>query len=264
MLQNPDRFFDKIRSTDTSVFGVSLTQGQVDGINHILDECDVYDCDLPQTAYILATAYGESGFSMMPTRENLYYRAQRLRQVWPSRFPTDEIAREYAGKPRKLANYVYDGVLGNIPGTEDGWDYRGNGIGQITGRDNHRRWGKVLGVNLEAHPELLEDPELSARALVAGVVLGLATGLRLEEFVSGDSRDYRGARRVWNGTFEAVKYARYAEDFERALSHSGWVTDSTPAPVPDDPGVETTPAKGGSSLLQLIIDLLSTIFGGRK
>ena len=53
--------------------------------------------------------------------------------------------------------------LGNDqPG--DGARYRGRGFLQITGRDNYRRLGAALNLPLEQQPELLEQPEIAARA----------------------------------------------------------------------------------------------------
>src|SRR5260221_2328276 len=89
------------------------------------------------------------------TEENLNYSAPRLMKVWPRRFPTLALASQYAHQPIKLANYVYGGRLGNRPNTNDGWDYRGGGSDQTTGRDGYRRVGNELGLDLVAHPELL-------------------------------------------------------------------------------------------------------------
>jgi len=70
--------------------------------------------------------------------ENLNYSPKRLMQVWPSRFPDMTTAKQMAYNPEKLANYVYGGRLGNNrPG--DGWNFRGGGPIQLTGRDNYTK-----------------------------------------------------------------------------------------------------------------------------
>ena len=89
--------------------------------------------------------------------ENLAYRsAARIREVWPTRFPTLAAAQPYVNEPMKLADKVYGGRFDNGPG--DGWRYRGRGLVQITGRANYREMGKRLGIPLEEHPELALDP----------------------------------------------------------------------------------------------------------
>lgn len=56
-------------------------------------------------------------------------------------------------------------VLGNLH-VGDGERYKGRGFLQITGRYNYAQAGKALGLPLEQHPELMERPDVAAKAAV--------------------------------------------------------------------------------------------------
>lgn len=120
--------------------------------------------------------------------ENLHYSAARLVAVWPKRFPTIEIARAYEGKPERLADYVYANRLGNgSVESGDGWRYRGRGLLQITGRENYRLTGAALGIDLDAHPEMLAQPFVAAQAAAQ---FWSSRGLNaLADNIAGDDAD---------------------------------------------------------------------------
>jgi putative chitinase len=92
--------------------------------------------------------------------ENLNYSAQLLMKIWPHRFPTLDIANQYAHHPQKIANSVYSNRLGNgSPESNEGWAYRGRGILQITGKDNYADASQVSGIDLVADPDKAADPQ---------------------------------------------------------------------------------------------------------
>jgi putative chitinase len=82
-----------------------------------------------QLTHFLGHVYHESG-GFVRLHENLDYRAERLMEVWPKRFPTLQSAAPYAHNPPALANSVYAGRLGNTA-PDDGWRYCGRGFIQI-------------------------------------------------------------------------------------------------------------------------------------
>lgn len=98
--------------------------------------------------------------------ENLNYSAQRLCQVWPSRFPTLESAQPFARNPVALANKVYGGRMGNDE-TGDGWKYRGRGLIQLTGKDNYRMVEDALGLPLLDQPDLVATRKVALLVAIA-------------------------------------------------------------------------------------------------
>ena len=96
--------------------------------------------------------------------ESFDYRPSRLVAIFPRYFDTQRAAA-YAGKPSAIANYVYANREGNgDEASGDGWRYRGRGPIQLTFRRMYERAGRALGLDLLNKPELLERPDVGARA----------------------------------------------------------------------------------------------------
>ena len=66
-------------------------------------------------------------------------------------------------RQRAIANIVYGGRMGNRD-SGDGWNYRGRGIIQLTGRTNYLNAGKALGLDFINQPELLGQDDPAARS----------------------------------------------------------------------------------------------------
>lgn len=83
--------------------------------------------------------------------------------------------------------------LGNTqPG--DGKRYKGRGPIQLTGRANYRRVGRLIGIDLEAHPEIVSHPSVG---LLVGCVFWSEAGLN----ALADTDDLnRITRRINGGT----------------------------------------------------------------
>ena len=119
-----------------------------------------------QKAMFVGQCSHESGnFRLL--QENLNYKAATLMKLWPKRFPTLEVANQYAGNARAIANKVYADRMGNRDeASGDGYRFRGKGLVQLTGHSNHFHAGKALGVDFVMQPDLVATPKYAA--LTAG------------------------------------------------------------------------------------------------
>tara|TARA_B110000977_G_scaffold7287_1_gene9993 strand:+ start:2394 stop:3245 length:852 start_codon:yes stop_codon:yes gene_type:complete len=98
--------------------------------------------------------------------ENINYSEKALNSVFGRYFGKGKRnAKEYARKPEKIANYVYQdefrskrGALGNTD-AGDGWRFRGRGIKQLTGRNNYTAFGKSIGIDAAEAAEYVATPK---------------------------------------------------------------------------------------------------------
>ena len=128
---------------------------------HLNETCKLFNINTnARVSAFIAQVFQESG-NLSAVKENLYYSAKRLVEIWPYRFPTLEIANQYANNPEKLAEKVYSGRLGN-KNIGDGGKFLGRGLIQLTGRANYLECEIYLGVELTDTPHLLESPKYAA------------------------------------------------------------------------------------------------------
>lgn len=124
----------------------------------VLDRYKISENPL-RVAHFMAQILHETG-GLAIQFENLNYSAPRIPKVWPSRFkpkgPLDPA--NYANNPRKLANEVYGGRMGNT-GADDGFTYRGRGLMQLTGKESYREATLVLRKGDPAAPDFVALPD---------------------------------------------------------------------------------------------------------
>lgn len=120
---------------------------------------------LQQAAFIGQCSHECGNFRIL--EENLNYRAETLMKLWPKRFPTREVADQYARNPKKIANKVYASRMGNRDeASGDGYRFRGRGCIQLTGHSGYFHAGQALGVDFVKEPDLVATPQYAA--LTAG------------------------------------------------------------------------------------------------
>jgi putative chitinase len=186
--------------------------------------CRKHGIDTPQrVAAFLANVFHETG-GLRSIVENLNYANSALVGVFGAT-RGGEAARRGLGRPagskvalteaqqQALANCVYGGAWGlkNLGNTQenDGWFFRGQGLIQITGRANHTRFAKLIGVDVVQLQKLLATRDGAADSAAA---FWAKAGVN----ACVDCGDIAGARRLVNGGVLGLDEVR--EHFAKANS----------------------------------------------
>jgi putative chitinase len=131
--------------------------GWHEALSNVLPEYEINTAERV-AAFIAQCTHESGGFKRL--KENLNYRWESLRKVFPKYFTTDELAKEYAHKQEQIANRVYGGRMGNgDESSGDGFRYCGRGLIQLTGKNNYTKFAESIGMAVEEVPALLETFE---------------------------------------------------------------------------------------------------------
>lgn len=220
---NKKKFYEVVRGQYSS-----LNQSQVEGFELILDEAIRRKTRWDNLAYILATVWHETAFTMQPIKE-------------------------YGGE-KYLRSKKY-------------WPYFGRGYVQLTWEENYRKASKVFGVDFVKNPDLVMQPKYALPILFVGMEEGWFTGKGFDDYLDGvdeddkeDLREFSNARRIINGTDKQVKIGQHALVFERALKDAGYGLESTEKPVQGDKPSEV--GKGSSNIFTTLLELLIQLVKG--
>lgn len=199
----------------------------------IIDECANEGLLRKQAAYVLATAYWETGRTMKPVRE--------------AHGGTDQQSIN------RLENAWRKGQLKWVktPYWRDG--FFGRGYVQLTHKYNYEKAGRKLGVNMVRDPSIALQSDIAARVLVVGSKEGWFTGKKLSDYITAERTDWRNARRIINGTDKASTIAKLAGGFDAALVTDGYRPGRKSPP-------KSNPLSGISQLIQSILSLIVRLF----
>jgi len=186
-LHTPDAFFSVVREK----FG-KLNLTQVAGFEVLLKAMTGWRAEW--VAYGLATSWHETGATMQPIKE--YGGPSYFHKMY-------DINGSRPAKARELGNLT--------PG--DGALFAGRGYVQITGRINYRKFG------IESSPDDAMKTDVAARILIVGMERGSFTGRALKDYAP---EDFKGMRKIINGTDKDDEIAAYAVKFLSALRAGMW------------------------------------------
>lgn len=148
----------------------------------IIDLNSIYSISNDQLAYVLATVKHETAGTFKP------------------------IAEYGKGKGKKYG----------IP--NNGHVYYGRGFVQLTWSWNYAKFGKLLNIDLLNVPDAAMDTETAGKILYIGMIKGLFTGKKLDDYINDKEVDYINARRIINGTDKDTLIASYASDYRKKLN----------------------------------------------
>lgn len=200
-----------------------IRQGQPprrDGFEAILNvwEAEYADKDPAWLAYILATAWHETGAYMAPIREGFA--------------ASDEQA--FARVQRHIQR---EGLRDYVSRKENGHSYYGRGFVQLTWDENYKAMGAELGMGdqLYDNPDLVMEPSIAAKIICRGMVKGLFRRRHaLERYLGNEHYDWHNARLIVNGRRsdgsidKAEEIAEHARKFYEAILPA---IAAAPAPV---------------------------------
>lgn len=228
-------FYAFLRRRNSGVFGTSLSQGQVDGIEGIIAAFESHgDANADTLAYALATAYHETGARMVPVREGFAKTDAGARRA------VNRLAAK-RGPNSAVAKYAK-------PAGEYGHVYYGRGQVQLTWMSNYLASSADAGVDLVRYPDKMLDPEIGARVLIKGLLDGRwnGAGHGLRHYL--DNGDLRNARRTVNITDKWKTIAGYHTAFMRAIAAGGgWVQRPEPVRPVKRPEPVTAPPQAPKS-----------------
>jgi putative chitinase len=166
-------------------------------------------------AHFLAQCGHESG-GFKATSENLNYSAKGLMGIFKKYFPTEALANAYQRNPQKIANKVYANRMANgDEASGDGFKFRGRGYIQLTGKDNYTQFGKAIGENIVANPDVVSGKY----ALLSAAWFWSKNGLNnLSDGGSTDAVVTSITKRVNGGTIGLADRIKHFKEYYHLLA----------------------------------------------
>lgn len=235
----------------------ATTQGIADAFNRWAEAHKVSNSK--RISQFLANVSHETG-GFTKLEESLNYSVDGLLKTFGRHRISEADARRLGrtatrkADQRAIANIVYGGSWGrlNLGNTQpnDGWDYRGSGPGQVTGRANFERVARETGLDVVGNPDLLRTADVGMRA---ALILWEKWGLN-DMADQGRTTDIR---KRWNGGSLGLNEVMAAYGRARTLDLTVDAVPHAPVPVPTPQPVAPSPKP------RTLWDMLTALFTRR-
>lgn len=168
-------------------------------------------------AFLSQVGHESGGLALL--EENLNYSAEALANVWPKRYAKtlqngvyaknsvgrylpSTLALEIARKPVLIASNTYANRMGNgSVESQEGWEYRGRGLLQLTGKANYAELTLNTGIDFVSNPDLLKQP---VYALISACMYWKKN--RLNRFA--DKKDIESLSKAINGGIIGLEHRK--------------------------------------------------------
>jgi putative chitinase len=217
-------------------------------------------------AHFMAQCSEECGAGLEMVENDNFTEAQLLK-LWPSHF-TGSMAERYAHNPRMICDVAYGGRMGNAPPpSDDGYDYRGRGLSQCTGKDGYEALAKKTGIDVISNPDLLSAPATALECGVADFVLCGCLPFAEKDDVLGVTKKLNGGtnglavREQWLAKWKAELLSPAASAAAKTITTksapAAAIVETGPAAKPAAPATEK--AASAPSTVAANIDVLHLI-----
>lgn len=199
--------------------------------------------DSPTRNGIMAIVANESGMGEMKPELGYSRTANdRIRMIFGSRVSglTDAQLTTLKASDKDFFNHVYNGAnsvgrqLGNRPNTDDGYNFRGRGPIQITGRANYTKYGTMAGYDVVNNVDLLLGLDCGAAITVCYIK---------DRYRGGGFNQLLAAVGTNTPDIAARKNASYSQymaagtyDYDPTTDTTVQVASADPTAVPHPPG----------------------------
>lgn len=119
------------------------------------------------------------------------------------------------GNKQSISLKIWSDLMGNYE-RNNGNGYfitKLRGYVQITWRENYAKFSELTGEDLIKNPELALDHNIALYILLYGFKHGTFTGKKITDYININGTDFLRARRCINGNDQAMKIAKYAEEY---------------------------------------------------